>query len=404
MSLAADAAPVDVTLPRVGRCLRVYNAPEVLEALGRAMPGWPLRCEPAAGFSPELYVYRDGAGLWQSDPGTAEEFMLPSAASAACSLAADLLSLRLEQESELVGLHCGSVEIGGRLALFPQSSRAGKSTLATAFAAAGYRLFGDDVLGLSPEGRGVAMGVAPRLRLPLPASFSAEFADYTRRRAGPEDERYRFVVPADGGLARSGETCPLGALVLLERHDTPVSPEVLTLAPGEGLLQLLCQNFARADLFQQPLPEALMARFLSLMEQLPCLLLRYGEPLAGARYLARVLEGGEAGTPASPPSGSAAADSAGTVDRTVPWRPGAGVSVYPLGEELFLIHAPSGDIHRLNLTGRLVWQLLQHEALAIAELGALLADHFAAPADAVTDDVAGLIQALYGAGLVAPAG
>ncbi|WP_311955020.1 PqqD family protein [Halomonas garicola] len=405
MPLAADTAPVDVTLPGLGRCLRVYNAPEVLEALVRAMPGWPLRREPAAGVSPGLYVYRDGEGLWQSDPGTAEEFMLPSSASAACSLAADLLSLRLEHDNELVGLHCGSVEIDGRLALFPQSSRAGKSTLATAFAAAGYRLFGDDVLGLTPAGKGMAMGVAPRLRLPLPTSFSAEFADYTRRRAGPEDDRYRFVVPPDGGLARSEETRPLGALVLLERHDAPVAPEALPLAPGEGLLQLLCQNFAR----ETP-PEALMARFMPLMQHLPCLLLRYSEPLAGARHLAQVLERGEskligkkgfADTGPAPAVG-AAAHSAETpaVARDAPWKPGTHVNVYPLGDELFLIHTPSGEIHRLNLTGRLVWQLLQHEALTVNELGELLADYFAAPAGAVTDDVATLMGELHRAGLV----
>lgn len=415
--MALSASTVDVTLPELGRCLRVYNAPDVLEALARAMPGWPLSCCPAVGTSPELYVYRDADGLWQSEPGTTGEFALPSAASAACSLVADLLSLRLERDTGLLGLHCGSVEVNGRLALFPQSSKAGKSTLAVAFAAAGYRVFGDDVLGLTPQGEGVGMGVAPRLRLPLPASFAPAFVDYARRHAGPEDDRYRFVLPPAGGLAQSGDVRPVGALVLLERAARPdAAPYVVPLSPGEGLLQLLCQNFAHAASFQQPLPQALMARLLPLMQRVPCLLLRYAEPLAGARHLAQVLERGDAQHELVPaahqplvhpkPAKRAAPvppEIASPADTGSLWTPGSRVSTYPLGDELFLIHTPSGAIHRLNPTARLVWLLLQQEPLGVDELGAILAEHFQQPPGAVTSDIAGLVGALNNAGLVAPA-
>ncbi len=408
MTLSTSA--VDVTLPALGRCLRVYSAPEMIEALTRVLPGWPLNHQPAAGACPELYVYRDGEHLWQSAPGTAEEFMLPSPASAACSLVAELLSMRLERDTELLGVHGGSVEINGRLVLFPQSSKAGKSTLAVAFAAAGYRVFGDDVLGLTPQGEGVAMGVAPRLRLPLPLTFSSALADYARRYAGPEDDRYRFILPPDAGLARAGEVCPVGALVLLERNAEPdIAPDVVTLSPGEGLLQLLCQNFAHAASFQQPLPQALMERLLPLMQRVPCLLLRYGEPLAGARHLAQVLARGDVCRDAEPAAEGEWAKKGATItpdevvasmDIGAPWRPASQVNAYPLGDELFLIHVPSGVIHRLNLTGRLVWLLLQQEPLAVDELGALLAEHFHQPVKAVVADITGLMAALQVAGLV----
>lgn len=411
--MSRNPQAVDVSLPEIGRCLRVVDAPEVIEALAQAMPGWPLDVRAAAGASPELYVFRDGEGLWQSDPGTAEEFMLPSPASAACSLAAELLCLRLERDAELVGLHCGSVEINGRLALFPQSSKAGKSTLAVAFAAAGYRVFGDDVLGLTAEGNGVGMGVAPRLRLPLPASFSPAFVGYAERQAGPEDGRYRFVIPPAGRLAASGDECPVGALVLLERVEGPnVEPDVVPLSSGDGLLQLLCQNFAHADSFQQPLPQALMARLLPLMQRVPCLLLRYGEPLAGARHLAQVLERGGMWLHDGPGAENEQAqqDETATPNEAMPhidtgtlWTPEPHVNSYPLGDELFLIHAPSGAIHRLNPTGRLAWLLLQQEPLDVEELGAMLAEHFQQPLDTVTADIAGLVGALHAAGLVAVA-
>ncbi|WP_337133560.1 PqqD family protein, partial [Staphylococcus aureus] len=77
---------------------------------------------------------------------------------------------------------------------------------------------------------------------------------------------------------------------------------------------------------------------------------------------------------------------------------------YPLHDELFLIHAPSGEIHRLNATGRAVWTLLEAEALSGEELGELLAEHFRQPREAVTEDVCLLLAGLSDAGLITSAG
>src|SRR5690554_4075240 len=184
---------VDLALPIIGRCLRVENAPEVVDALINAMPGWPVTVHPPAATAPNAYIYQDKDGLWQGSFDEKSEYHLPSPASAACSLVGDLISQRLSLEPQLLGLHCASVELNDRLVLFPENSKAGKSTLSVAFAAAGYKVFGDDVLGLTAQGEGVAMGVAPRLRLPLPDSFSSEFVRYAIEHAGPEDERYRFI-------------------------------------------------------------------------------------------------------------------------------------------------------------------------------------------------------------------
>lgn len=205
----------DLSLPIIGRCVRVENAADAIAALSQAMPGWPLTVQPAAGPTPDMYIYRDEQGLWQGWRDDPEEFDLPSSAAVACSLVGELIGRRLDAEPALLGLHCGSVEINGQLVIFPESSKAGKSTLTAAFAAAGYRVFGDDVLGLTEAGAGVAMGVAPRLRMPLPSSFSSEFVDYVERHAGPENECYRFVIPAENALAHYNDSSPIGAIVLL---------------------------------------------------------------------------------------------------------------------------------------------------------------------------------------------
>lgn len=395
-----DVLAVDISLPKLGRCLRVQNAPDAVKALAEAMPGWPLTIKPAQGTTPDTYVYRDADGLWQGSPQEDNEFELPTTASAACSLVGELVGRRLDVEPTLLGLHCGSVEVNGKLVLFPESSKAGKSTLSVAFAAAGYRVFGDDVLGLTAQGEGVAMGVAPRLRMPLPDSFSAEFVEYAERHAGPEDERYRFVIPAVNRLARYDDKSPIGAIVLLERNPQTLEPEVVTLAPGEGLLQLLGQNFADSDMPD----EELIARLLPLMQRVPCLLLRYSEPLAGARYLAKAVD-----NPHLQSAGNASllnylpvsVEGAALCSLDSIWLPANGVSTYSLGEELFLIDPVRGDIHRLNASGKIAWQLLQHEPLSGHALSDVIAAYFSAPLGAVTADVSVLLTALSQAGLLA---
>lgn len=384
---------LDITLPMLGRCLRIEGAPEVVDALAQAIPGWPMTIESAHGASPDLYIYRDADGLWQGALGESSEFYLPSPAAAACSLVGELVGRRLAASVKILGLHCGSVEINGHLVLFPESSKAGKSTLTVAFAAAGYRVFGDDVLALTESGEGMAMGIAPRLRMPLPDSFSAEFVNYAKQHAGPEDGSYRFVIPAANQLARYDETGSIGTIVLLERDPQIIDPDVVKLSSGEGLLQLLCQNFAANDMPS----EALLERLLPLMQSVSCLLLRYSEPLAGARYLAKVIDNsysqcsGDASLLSYPPVTVA---EAAVCDLARVWSPVREVSAYPLGDELFLIHTPSGTIHRLNASGKVIWQLLQHEPLSGYALSDVLAEYFNAPLGAVKVDVAMLITAL----------
>ncbi|MBO1518165.1 PqqD family protein [Oceanisphaera pacifica] len=418
MSLSAfdllDNNVVDISLPGIGDCLRVEHAPEVVEALEQAMPGWPITVTAAQGKIPQRYIYQDTEGLWQGAYNIDREYHLPSPASAACSLVGDLISQRLAGAPELLGLHCGSVEINGQLVLFPESSKAGKSTLTVAFSAAGYRVFGDDVLGLTAQGEGVAMGVAPRLRLPLPESFSAELVDYATRFAGPEDERYRFVIPPKNGLAQYNDSSSVGAIVLLDRDAGATSPEVVTLSPGEGLLQLLCQNFAH-----DAASETLFDHLLPLMQNVPCLLLRYSEPLAGARYLANAIK--EKATPNTSQASLLSAPARYPTDaQPVPtlgplfsedkkaqqyalqsqWTPQQGISSYPLGEELFLIHNSTGAIHRLNSSGKVVWLLLQQSTLSGHALTHLIADYFHVSVNDVTHDISALIRVLADAGLI----
>ena len=83
----------------------------------------------------------------------------------------------------------GRGAIAGRLVVFPNVRRAGKSTLSAAPARAGHRVFSDDVVPFSvpaaAPARGLAMEIAPRLLLPMtrPSAHAAMDALLSQRPA-----------------------------------------------------------------------------------------------------------------------------------------------------------------------------------------------------------------------------
>lgn len=385
----------DLYFSNLGRSLRVTGCPEVVDALQQALPGWPVELVVAEGTAPPIQLWREGESYRQYSPELPRGLLLATPVEAACSLIADLVATYTEHHPELIGLHCGSVEIDGRLVIYPASHKAGKSTLTAAFAAAGHKVFGDDVLALTAEGNGQALGIAPRLRLPLPAGLASGFMEFVKQHAGPADKRYSYLLPPVGGLAHRGETCPIGAVILLERDSAVASPRLSRLAPGDGLLQLLCQNFAHAA----P-SELLVERLLPLMERQHCWLLRYSEPLAAVEAVQAALrEPSLLAAPSEQPQELAPATAPLCLSDKL-WMPTATVLDYPLDEELFLVEATDGAIHRLNRGGRLIWQLLREEFLSADELAELLSEHYAQPLEEVLADVQELLGRLAYAGLI----
>src|SRR3546814_15265532 len=96
-----------------------------------------------------------------------------------------------------------------RLFAFPAPGRTGKSTLTAQLAASGARIFSDDVLPLDvTTACAGALGIEPRLRLPLPAACSHGFQRWFARRKTLTNSRYAYI-----GLPRSGPgaPAPLGA-------------------------------------------------------------------------------------------------------------------------------------------------------------------------------------------------
>ena len=125
------------------------------------------------------------------------------------------------------------------------ASGAGKSTLTAALAQAGFGVFSDDVLPVfyanAGRAHGAALGIAPRLRLPLPQTAGPEFEHWVATVSGPSNRQYRYLAIAD--QPRHGKTLPIGAFVILDRQEEPVAATLSSSGRTAGSWRdLYCSN------------------------------------------------------------------------------------------------------------------------------------------------------------------
>ncbi len=165
-----------------------------------------------------------------------------------CDLVSEMAWERLRSNPELLCVHGAAIQFGKRLVLFPNSRRAGKSTLASALAHSGKTVFTDDFLPIevAEDGflRGIANGVSPRIRKPIPDSFSHELKEWLSSDPGPENGQYKYLE--DAPIANFGSALELGAIVLLNRQSTPTAPELSPIERPQALSAMITQNFSRA--------------------------------------------------------------------------------------------------------------------------------------------------------------
>lgn len=123
-----------------------------------------------------------------------------------------------------VPLHASAVEIDGRALLLAAPRRGGKTTLAMAFAAAGYRVLSEDLVCIRPGGRpAVVPGPAMlRVRRDVADILRVPGAEELRR----DDDRAHLAL---GGERGTTEPVPLAGVIFLHRDD--VEPR---LEPVEG--------------------------------------------------------------------------------------------------------------------------------------------------------------------------
>jgi hypothetical protein len=393
-----EVAPVwqVLTFPGVAGPLVLPDGAGLEAGLAQVVRGWTPACDSTVRPKGEALACAvpDGAGNGTFTLHSVNfETPMPrlAAASVICGLVADLGQSYFEEKPGALALHCGAFRWGGRLIAVSGPPRAGKSTLiARMTAEPDCEVFCDDILPVRPDGQGVALGIAPRLRLPLPEGASAAFREHVEACLGPRDARYGYVCA--GTLALHGTLAPLSVLVKLDRRAEGPA-RLHPLAVDEALTELLQRNMA-----DQATPDAAFARGAALIGGMTCLRLVYADLEEAVALLRRAfaadggLEGLVAEEPAVPAEETARTRAAFDPDAVVART--EGVAVRRLGSSAFLWRPEGTMIWQLNPIAAAVWALLEIPGSA-REIAEALAEVWTdVPGETLLADVVDLLDGL----------
>jgi hypothetical protein len=414
-SQASAERTILLSLAAFGWTIAFTGCPEVAEHLESILYGWRLRRPSSPTWTPDAHVRRTKAGfVWRSavmaKPELWDAHPPVSAMQAVCDVHDVLFDWFLAANPRHLCLHAAAVRIGESLICFPSVQRAGKSTLCVALAARGHTLYCDDVLPVEPKHDfGVALGIAPRLRKPLPRSFGANLSRFVARRARPSDRRWTYVNLGPGEIAPLGESAPIRAFVLLQRGASRARFEVVS--RSAMLEEILLQNFAR----KLP-PVEILDRLMRLTGRVPCYRLHYGSISGAARLLEQTFSGKQPPGVRKPkvpiereqdtPRGVRTRKSGAAARRrglTGRFRRAPGVAAREVAGEFFVAARGPKTIHHLDRTASAAWRALAAPKSA-DELVALFAVAFPdTPKRKLVSDVTRLLAFLKEAGVIVPA-
>jgi hypothetical protein len=222
----------------------------VVEDLHTILRGWEVREVDAGRGEALVRLTRTRKGYlrvspWSRTPTKCREAFRTHNTDALFGVHYDLLRWYVDAQRSRPCLHSAAVRFESGLVVFPNTTKAGKSTLAIRLAIAGHQVFSDDWLPIvQPGNRGLALGILPWLRLPAPAAAREEFRAFLKDRRGPRNRRWIYVDLQDDELACHGSLAPISGLVLLERQAR--GPARLAPVTKDRMLsELILQNYAQ---------------------------------------------------------------------------------------------------------------------------------------------------------------
>ncbi len=395
---------LDVHFRGLAAPLRLNGAEALLPLLARTAPGWPQHTSPADPATQPFFSVSAEADspryLCQSHVEDRPPQTLDPVNAVCDVIAAIAMALPLEDD-RIICLHAAGVVLAGRIVVFPNVRRAGKSTLSAALSRAGNPVFSDDVLSIRFPGGKVAlvqsMGIAPRLRLPLPATLPQAFRDWAAAVPGPENRQYKYLCLPEAPVW--GDSLPVGAFVILDRRDDPLPARLEPVPPDAAMDALLHQHFTR-DRHSGDILDVMAAT----LPTLPVWRLTYADlDDAVACLQAGFVHWPDATDVFPPPVRFRLADFA-----TVRSWPGAGAPLAQrpgavarvIGDALYLADPEGRAIHRMDPLAAVIWDLLEVSATA-DEVVDLLAEAFPqADRAQLEQDVRRLLSSMVTAGLV----
>lgn len=326
-----------------------------------------------------------------------------------CDLVAEMAWERLRSDPSLLCLHAGAVAFADRLVIFPNTRRAGKSTLTAALAQLGHPVFTDDFLPVRIDAQsqtyaGVANGVAPRIRLPLPDGFSDAFQAWVQQDQGPNNKQYKYLTGAN--IAPGDDMMALGAMVILDRQDDPVAPALTPIPRADALSSLITQNFARTQL-----SSAILRSLDALTRDLPVFRLTYSSAEQAAKFLSThpalqtlpICKSGALLPDIAPAPLNKLHDPKPHFEASQHYIQAEGLTETLVDQDHFLADRNGLSIYRLNAGSVAIWNVMA-EPTNLDELIEIVSAAFEdVAADQIASDSASLMRNLVEAGLLVPA-
>jgi hypothetical protein len=260
-----------LSITGLSRPITIEGCEEMPPVMAETLRDWRIEeVGLAEGVSPQIRLSPSRKGYKRDSEWLKKPIVFRDPVDAVCDLIVDLVHAYVADHPDLLCLHCAAVEFGGGLVIFPSTYRAGKSTLSVKLASCGGRLYTDDVLPIrKSDHAGMALGILPRLRLPLPQSADRHFREFIDRRRGPVSARYQYVKLKRSEHAPLEETASICGIVVLERGSGE-APALAEADRGHMLKDVILRNFAR----QNPALDVLECLY-AVVANAPCYRLRY---------------------------------------------------------------------------------------------------------------------------------
>ncbi len=238
---------MDLWFEGITRPIRLTNgAVALLPYMKTIISSWPFHDGPSGDDEPVIAIAGGDGGFARAAPRLKSPKIYTDPVDAVCDFIVDLVHAYNDDHADLLCLHSAAVEIGGRLVVFPSGYNQGKSTFMALLAQNGLQVFCDDVMPLDIKGMlGHALGILPRLRVPIPEALGAGFSAFVVEHAGPSSRQFQYLKLRSGQLAPHGATSPIGGIVILERNES--GPDTLSSATqADALKAIILRNFADA--------------------------------------------------------------------------------------------------------------------------------------------------------------
>ena len=325
-------------------------------------------------------------------------------ATAICVILADLSQHYSDLDfGHEFGLHCAGIILNGRAIILAGEKRAGKSTLVSRLACdAGVEVLSDDVVPVDRSGTLIGLGLAPRLRLPLPDAASVAFRAQVDRLLGPADDRYGYLLtPA---LAPHGRRAKAEAFIILDRR--PGAPAGLHHLAHDELLQcIIARSIAGPDG-----PEAVLDAAESLASGMMGLRLVYSDLEDATRLLHQIFASAERtarpevliGQPIAPRSGPERPE-VPPLDPCQRLARQPDTAIRHVGGAAFLWSPGDATLWHLNPAAQAIWALLEAPATA-AQIADDMTEIFPeVPLAQLLEDTRQLLAQLFDEGFLLPA-